>query len=81
MPPNAREGANIMAQLYLRLPILGYALRCLIERRDEEFGMFCLNVALVFALGMLMFGHPFLMGTILAAVAIIATAAIGATLS
>lgn len=77
---SATEDANIIARLFYRLPFLGSVLRCLTEPRVQEFALFCLNVLMVVARGLLMFGYPFLITSILLSAGIVALAIFGATL-
>jgi hypothetical protein len=71
---------NLITRIFRRLPIVGYAMRCITESRHNELALLGVNALMALAVGLLVFGYPFLIATALAAAAIAALGILSATL-
>lgn len=65
--------------MFFRLPIIGYALRCIDEERPFELALLALNLVMFVAVVAFTFGYPGFITVILALMVVIALSILAST--
>lgn len=73
------QTSSAFGRILRSVPVVGYAMRCLSEHRHDELGLLGVNLAMAVAVGLLVFGYPFLITAVLFMAAFVGLIILSAT--